>query len=593
MGDISGEAVTNTLAAQNLSQAELLVREGIQNSTDAAETDSDQKVKVAFRLVQLYGEQKEKFLTESLHSNDLKKRSGDLGMRPGNCIDEPGTGETPLNLLYIEDYGTHGIFGDPHSITSHFHKLLFSIADGGKARNGIGSGGSYGFGKAAYAGNSKIYTIFAYSRFNQKNIKDDVYSRYIGCGYFQGHSFEEKDYPGRCWLGVEDDKVKNKVHPFINECADNLALNAGFTPRDDNQFGTSLLLVDAEVIDIDELRWAIEKWWWPRLYENTLDVELYFNGQLMDPPMPRNNKELKPYIDCFDLVQGVTTATKKSMRLFPMRKIEQLVDVGKMACILIDEELAADDLLDDMMSRVALIRNNRMVINYEHVSPVSKAVGVYVADSNEYLNNVLKLSEPPSHTCWDSKTNRLNIKDDKQPGLAKEVVSKTLSNIKQNFRRFINDTADVSPSSELRPKVLENLLGNLFKSIDTSPGKISDKEVDPISVTNVQDYFEVLDEKLISHTSFNLSLTEKADEDSVEILLTISCQPKTDEGVDGLQIPVKILTNETNFVTLDELPRKIRFNLEKDKKILFKAESEPYDPNWSADLSISIERVIS
>lgn len=591
MGDITGEAVRNTLLAQSLNQAEILSREGIQNSTDAALEGLDDKVKVVFRLVNLFGVDKVDFLKNTINCEDFEARKNVLGLQPGNCIDSIDDPEVPLKLLYIEDYGTHGIYGDPHKTTSHFHKLLFSLGDGSKARNDSGTGGSYGFGKAAYAGNSKIYTIFAYSYFDERKIEDNITSRLIGCGYFQGHHYNEQDYPGRCWFGIEDSKTnyQQRVHPFVNDEAHNLAKKLRFSIRDSSLTGTSILLVDSEISSINDLRKAIEDWWWPRIYENTLDVELYEDEVLQEPPRPRNRPDLRPFIDCFDLALGITESTKNTQKKFTLKKIEN-TDIGTLGCSLIQDELAEDENLIDRLGTIALIRNKRMVVSYLSARKGDKAVAAYVADSNEYLNNVLKLSEPPTHTQWDPKTQRLNIPEDKSPGLAKRIVESTLENIKNNFRRFINETQDVETSAQLRPKVLEKLLGNLFRPIETSAGINPDKEVDPISITEVEDYFEVVNEKIRTCTNFIISLSPKAEEKSSKITLTITCQPKTDEGTDDFQIPIEVSSENGYFKIVNELPKKIEVNLEEDSKIKFKVVSAEYDSNWTADISINAER---
>jgi hypothetical protein len=54
--------------------------------------------------------------------------------------------------------------GDPTQPSSNLRKLLMDLGGSGKAQDRTGSGGSYGFGKAVYSSNSRVGTVFAFSR---------------------------------------------------------------------------------------------------------------------------------------------------------------------------------------------------------------------------------------------------------------------------------------------------------------------------------------------------------------------------------------------------------------------------------------------
>jgi len=592
MGDLNGEAIRSTLLNQGLTNTEVLTREAIQNSCDAPLT-SDSKVKVVFRLVTLNGNEKQDFLANKVFFNEIKARKNVIGLQPNNSIDNFEDNSKPLHLLYIEDYGTHGIYGNPHSQQSHFHKLLLSHGNRGKAREESDSGGSYGFGKAAYAGNSNIYTIFAYSEFDSNKIEDDVHSRLMGCGYFENHQFEGKDFPGRCWLGNADEKIPGMVHPFINDEAENYAELLGFKKRDSKTTGLSMLIVDCQITSIDSLRESIEDWWWPRLIENNLDIEFYKDNERLDPPKPRIRSNLKPFIECYEITQNITPVLNdKKSKLIKLKKFKEH-ETGVLACGTVDEEVIEDLNILERLGSIALIRGKRMVITYLQANKEELAVGVFVSSQDPYTEKVLKNSEPPSHIRWDPNSEELrkiDYKEQLEAGTSKELVKYILNNIKRHLREFINELTFESKQEELRPKRLEQILGDFFRPQSKSKGSTEAREVDPISITNLQETFEVVNSNLKTNAQFNIALTDKSQEDEVNAIINITCKPELDEGIDDVNIPVIIQEINCEYELLSEIPITIKLKLEKDKKIKIKVSSEEYDANWTTNLSITVER---
>lgn len=189
MGGATGEAFVNTLQATGMSPNAVLAREAIQNSSDAATNPGKEKVRVVFRRVQFIESQKTKFVQRAGLSSCIAKRAECLELQTGHCLTSLNDPDVPLSLLYIEDYLTHGLYGDPHDDSSHFFRLLLSLGDGSKSRGGKESGGSYGFGKSVYSANSRIHTIFAYSVFDKKYVKNGVHARLMGCSYFNSHKY--------------------------------------------------------------------------------------------------------------------------------------------------------------------------------------------------------------------------------------------------------------------------------------------------------------------------------------------------------------------------------------------------------------------
>ena len=129
MGGATGEAYTNTLLGTGMKPSEVLARESIQNSSDAQLEGN--KVAVAFRRVSLTGTDKRRFVRALGLESEFAARKRKLQLQQGNCISTLGKLDAPLDLLYIEDFGTHGLYGMPHDPESHFFRLLLSLGDRG------------------------------------------------------------------------------------------------------------------------------------------------------------------------------------------------------------------------------------------------------------------------------------------------------------------------------------------------------------------------------------------------------------------------------------------------------------------------------
>ncbi len=293
-----------------MAPAAVLAREAIQNSADAQL--NGQKVKVAFRKVELRGHEKKAFVEALALAQELPARKELLGFQLNHCVDHLDDLDRPLSLLYVDDFNTCGLSGDPHSSSSHFFRLLLSLGDGSKSRGKAGSGGSYGYGKSVYSSNSRIHTLVAYSVFKPEGNNSENFARLMGCGYFSAHQFNGDEFTGRAWFGVPSANSNAVIDPFNDADAQRLAKNLGFQVREPGTTGTSMLIVDCDV-DINELRASVEEWWWPRILDEQsgLDVVLYENGKLVPPPRPRSRKDIFPFKRCFDLALRVAIPTGK------------------------------------------------------------------------------------------------------------------------------------------------------------------------------------------------------------------------------------------------------------------------------------------
>jgi hypothetical protein len=587
MGGASGEGFTNPLLGSGMDPAADLAREVIQNSTDAQV--AGEKVRVDLRRVTLTGKEKQAFAKAMGLDPALTSRRNRLNLPRGSCLETLADASAPLQLLYIEDYGTCGLHGAPSSRKSHFNRLLLSLGDGSKSTESEGSGGSYGFGKSACSSNSRIHTIVAYTVFDpaKSGVADKNHARLMGCGYFRSHDDEKLEYTGRAWFG--NPAKAGEVEPLVDDEAHEYAERLGFKPRDLSERGTSLLIVDCGV-DCDMLRDAIEEWWWPRLLDDELglDVALYEQGQRLPPPRPRKRPDLRPFIECFDLAIGRSMPTGEHQKTGSFNRLYDL-HLGNYAYSVVGEEGAKDEKLSEKLGSIALIRRPRMVIEYLNVggSLPLPCVGTFVAGPD--IDTFLKRSEPATHNKWDPKSNRLSELGPE----ARDIVVKVLQRLKTGLRHFANAAMPQAPTQELRLKSLERLLGTLFKPPTTSSGGGGASPGDPISINFVDQPHIVAEQAgIATKGSFRVSLADDADRPKVKVKVRVKCLVQEDEGVSTEDpIAVTLHSDEVNGNGSVAADGGIVFELEGDAKPLFTFKSAAYVRDWTTHVQVQVEEM--
>ena len=585
MGGATGGAFTNTLLGTGMEPAARLAREAIQNSVDARENGG--KVRVEFHRIALLGKQKADFVSAMSLSPALLNHQKKLKLPRGACLDTLSDGKKPLTLLYIEDYGTFGLHGNPTKSKSHFFRLLLSLGDDAKASEAEGSGGSYGFGKSVYSSNSRIHTIVAYSVFDStlSGLKEKNHARLMGCSYFNQHDINGVEYSGRAWFGRPK---KNGTEPLLDSEAHGLAERLGFRKRSKDDRGTSLLIIDCDV-DCDTLRESIEEWWWPRLLDDELglDVALFEQGKPLQPPRPRKRRDLRPFIECFDLAIGRSMPVGPHQKTGPFNKLYDKA-LGNYAFTVVEND-TGDERVQEKVGRVALIRMHRMVIEYMAVGGTMPlpCVGTFVADPG--IDHALKFSEPATHDEWDEKSSRLSELAPED----REVVRSVLQRVKTGLRSFARDAAPQAPQQELRLKSLEKLLGGLFKPPTTDTGGRGSTEGDPFTIHFVEEPRIVAkQDKIATKGSFRVALADEADRDSVKVSVRVTCLVQEDEGVSREDpIAVHLSSTELNGAASKTTDGSMEFELKKNANPLFVFRSDAYTPDWTTHVQVQIEEL--
>lgn len=573
MGGPTGEAYVSTLNATGLSKEDTLARESIQNSSDSP-ASPESKVRVRFRRTVLQGQALRNFLS-TLRLKSLHDRRKKLGLVDDTILDNYDDEDARLPLVYVEDFGTCGLLGEPHDPSSHFYRLLLSLGDSAKSRESHGSGGSYGFGKAAYFLNSRLHTIVAHSVFSDED--DALIERIFGCGFFQRHLVKDESFTGRAWFGIQRQKnSKNPiVDPVIGSDASEIAAALGFTLRSSrSDQGTSVMIVDAN-LDLDALLSGIETWWWPRLLEHDIDVSILDEVTEKESfPRPKKRDDLKPFMDAYQVALGRVEPMRPHQKREDFYKSEHL-SAGDLGLVMLTPEQESS-LDETRRNSIALIRAPRMVISYYPVSSVSPpVVGSFVGHSD--VEKFLKLSEPPAHNLWDHNADRLA----RDGGKGARHVKSITDRIRKKARDFQNSASPPAPPRPNRLQRLERALGRYFMTRDNRRTQEGPEETPVHLVFHTEPVAKPLDDGMLEMScKFEIRLKEEGPEE-MRLRLKVNCSILENEDHAGDALPMQIMVEGVDAEVNTEDSTVFDFTLSKTSKARIAIKSSSYDPNWS------------
>ena len=283
-GGTTTKAVTRTIANTGLSQTEVLLREAIQNSYDA-HLNNNKPLKVNLKCY--------KFSKDSVEFiSNLFKKTGKIGQSLEKNI------LMSYYNLEISDRNTTGLTGyngfqeRESDVEEKFHHFIYMT--GNDDVKDKGSGGSYGFGKAALYKYSDFRTIVVYSRIYSK-VSNQYQSRFIICRV--DDRLPEKE--SRCWWGAEGKYSDGTTYakPINGEEADLLAKKFGLTSFSENETGTDILIMKATVKDglesfeptfEEEIPALICHWFWPKIITQNLQKKIDFSLFLNEEDITEN-----------------------------------------------------------------------------------------------------------------------------------------------------------------------------------------------------------------------------------------------------------------------------------------------------------------
>lgn len=580
MGGSTGEGYRNTLNAASMSKEEVLAREAIQNSVDAKD-GTNNTVLVTFHKRNLQNARLREFDDVLKFTKSFGPRKEYLDLGEDAPLDVLSDRESSFECLLIEDYNTTGLGGSllKTNKSSHFRNLLLELGYGGKARDLEGSGGSYGFGKSVYSKSSSLKTIIAYSRFAPTDETEGQYSRLMGCAYFKAHEFAGTSYTGRAWFGQTKDQI---TLPFTNKQADSLAESIGISARDEHTIGTSILIVGCD-FDFDTLRKGVENFWWPRLLENQLDVELYEDDVAINPPRPRTREDLKPYLTAYDILRNHKPPSANRERVSTFQKYHGK-HLGNLASVAVeyDDDLDQEAALDSpFINSVAYLRKPKMIVEYNKCGHpnLEPACGVFL--SHPDIDTSLKLSEPGLHNKWDANSDRLTEKDS-------QIVKRVLSKTQEKFRNFQRSLRPAPPKTDGRIRELERLLGKFLKTTNPNkPPPPPQSAPDPFHVHYPSRDRISTNDGVREEGEVQIRLKEDTQFTELQVKVLIQCNVLLDDKmVTGDEVPLKISSDDNVTISPTMV---VVGNISHTKPVTVFYETDDFDASWIAQIRVHVE----
>ena len=550
------------------SDASLLAREVVQNAWDSAREyrekfdDPDAEFKITFDFQEHKGAERQQ-LIDSLGLRELSDRAGDervrrrrMGLGTEDALTKLDTG-APLRTLTISEEGTTGLEGPWRGSESKMFLALLSV---GFTQKSDGSGGSYGYGKAALIRGSETRTVIAYSSFAERKDDPGVDRRLLGVTYWGSHEQNEQNFTGFGRLGSVF--ANTTVEPTVNDQADRRAASMGMAARESASPGTTFLLLDPSVSPEDLLR-AIEQNWWPAIMSRhlqfTAEVNDYDGNTLI--PRPRKHPVLRPFIRAFDIASGTQDSIGSHERFFEFRKFEGLTP-GRLGLVADLEGWSYADELEAMdpslrktekghRSLVALIRGPRMVVEYFAAAKAAPYVrGAFIAD--EAVDDLLRQTEPQAHDSWQMKSESGGV-DSRSPELATSIINRIKTNVRDMTKEL---RPPPPPPDDVKLTVLDDLVKNLLRGSGKArpPGPTAEKRY--ISIQIVEQKLEVAssgDLRLIARVRFQLSehIDDAEREADIAIFYRFIEDGRPGEicGLQSVHVPPGFRTDEDGIIS--------------------------------------------
>ena len=233
---------------------EALVREVIQNSSDASAGDDPVKVRFTLKVL---GDREAKELARYFESLIPHLRA--CGVR------DPGHITETTRVLCIEDYNTVGLTGSFEKIDNdHFDKFWRTMGESQKSGQ---KGGRWGLGKLVYSSASQIHSFFGLT------LRDgDDHPSIMGQSVLKNHSIDEDRYQVH---GFWFDGKRNRFQSPVRNTDEVQKLQRIFGSRRVEQPGLSVMIpyLMESITENDLIEGVLKNFYFPIL-DGKLDVEV-------------------------------------------------------------------------------------------------------------------------------------------------------------------------------------------------------------------------------------------------------------------------------------------------------------------------------
>lgn len=458
-GNLASSGVLNQLGRPKLDILQVLVREAVQNSWDARGTDS---TVVRFGMAGW-----------SLSSQQRKLLREIIFPHIPNHLNLDFSQQESVNVLAIYDRGTTGLGGPTRADTalseSEASSFVDFIRNVGQPPTKQFSGGTYGYGKAAFYRASQVRTICVHTRCLYQN---QLQSRFIVAALGEPYSDQEHRYTGRHWWGRLDE---NLAEPVLDKEADELAQQLGLPTFSDEELGTTIVVLQptfGERTPRQAMNFCVEclLWYfWPKMLKQESDqpamqFQVQWEGDPIKIPHPSDFPPLQGFVQAMGalkteeekpswgkIVSIDARRPKKhlgrlSLQRFPLVKRNRLDSGDK-----------TGSFIEHRSHHVALMRQAELIVKYlpgpALPTDYIEYAGVFITDKE--VDDVFANAEPPTHDNWtheflEEKTH-------------KTFIRVALRRIKEEINKFVRPPMTQTEGTELTPLgAFANLLGELL-----------------------------------------------------------------------------------------------------------------------------------
>lgn len=447
-GNMAAEGFKRLLGRPTLDLLQTFVREGIQNILDAGSGKTGPRILIRLRTL------------SDLQSKTLRERV--LAQLPSGDATRSdilaSISKEKISVLEICDFNTEGLSGPTGADAAHDAKTSLNFVNFfrnvGAGRDTHQGGGTYGYGKSSLYAMSTCATILADSlSINGARHDRRLMACHLGAAYDAtiGRG-RRRRFTGRHWWGILD--KEDSVEPVTGKSARDIATRLGLPPREGDETGTSIVVVDP-FIELDDHQAAADEivetvlWnFWPRMTGSTpehqrirVDVEL--EGRHVPVPRPEDF----PPLDLF--AEAMAAHRSKSPECIPIicqrpkKHLGRLMIRKGIRADRIGSALNEDSSIPKQSCHVALMRPIQLVVKYlEGVAFADSRLewaGVFVCSDDEDIEAAFADSEPPAHDDW--------IPDNLPKGHGKTVVRVGLARINEIANTYVNPASPLSPGA--------------------------------------------------------------------------------------------------------------------------------------------------
>jgi hypothetical protein len=450
-GSAASTGILNQLGRPDLETLAVLVREAVQNSWDARISDS---IPVRFSTSGwVLDASQRRILQHEVFADYPPEHTLPLA----DCL----RSQSAFHVLAVSDRGTTGLGGptraDVVTASQEPRNFVDFLRDIGQPPDRRFSGGTYGYGKAAFYRASEVCTICVYTCCCYKNTRE---RRFIAAALGKPYITDTVRCTGRHWWGRQ---FEGTAEPILNDEADNLAARLGMPGFEADEYGTTILVLQPAFEDepqqvVDLIADSLLYYFWPKMliYGSSpapMIFEVSWQGRHRDIPYPLSFPPLRGFALARYHLKGINADPDSPFRFMvtdiaSQRPAHHLGQLALQQFPTSKPQKVGNDtrsLFGELTHHTALMRQPELVVKYlpGPIMPNERLGYAGVFLTNPVLDPIFADAEPPTHDNWVSKS--LNIRRHKI------FVNVAVRNVEQEMEAFAKPPAADSVASHLTP----------------------------------------------------------------------------------------------------------------------------------------------